>query len=125
MENKYHMKIKKLSPEINTATLYDGRGGIFTYYPTDPIVEWNFVVTFKGQVRGNHYHKEFDEYMTFTEGHGIMISEQIDCMNVSTGDCIFIPKGTTHTFIPLSDCKMITMITKKWNDCDEPVTPSA
>jgi hypothetical protein len=27
-----------------------------------------------------------------------------------------------HTFYPTADCKMIAMITKRWNDCDEPIT---
>ena len=27
--------------------------------------------TFKGSVRGHHYHKEFDEYIMFVEGEGV------------------------------------------------------
>jgi uncharacterized RmlC-like cupin family protein len=43
-------------------------------------------------------------------------------MPVATGDCIYLPKYVPHTFIPTADSKMIALITKKWNDCDEPIT---
>ena len=33
------MTIEKLSPTCNLDTIRDGRGGIFTFYPEDPIVE--------------------------------------------------------------------------------------
>ena len=57
-------RIRKLNPEINPVTFKDGRGIIQTYYPEQyNIVEWNYIVTLKGAVRGHHYHKEFDEYI--------------------------------------------------------------
>ena len=114
------MKIKKLNPEINPITVKDGRGGIFTYYPEqgDPIVEWSFIVTLKGSQRGHHFHKEFDEYIMFVEGND---GSEMP-LPVSSGDCVYLPKHVAHTFIPMSDCKMIAMITKKWNDCEEPIT---
>ena len=31
-------------------------------------------------------------------------------------------RGIIHTFYPTADCKMIAMITKRWNDCNEPIT---
>ena len=122
------MKIKKLDPEINPITVKDGRGGIFTYYPEqgDHIVEWCFIITLKGNQRGHHFHKEFDEYIMFVEGNGIYL-ELNDAgseiaVPVSSGDCVYLPRHVAHTFIPMSDCKMIAMITKKWNDCEEPIT---
>jgi mannose-6-phosphate isomerase-like protein (cupin superfamily) len=41
---------------------------------------------------------------------------------VSAGDCIYLPLGVPHTFYPTADCKMIAMLTKRWNDCEEPIT---
>ena len=64
------MAIRRLDYECNPTTLRDGRGGIFTYYPEDPIVEWNLLFTKAGESRGFHYHKEFDEYVLITSGRG-------------------------------------------------------
>lgn len=122
-------KIQVLSPEINPITLKDGRGGIFTYYPqTEDIKEWSYIVTLKGSQRGHHYHKEFDEYIMFVHGSGVYLELQEDGSEISvpvaSGNCIFLPKNVSHTFVPMEDCKMVAMITKKWNDCDEPITGS-
>mgnify|MGYP001308688764 FL=1 len=119
-------KIIKLDPDINPITVKDGRGIISTFYPqTEDIKEWSYIVTLKGSVRGHHYHKEFDEYIMFVEGSGVY-TELTDgeelVTPVATGDCIFIPRLTPHTFYPTSDSKAIALITKKWNDCDEPLT---
>jgi mannose-6-phosphate isomerase-like protein (cupin superfamily) len=116
-----------IQPSVNPATLRDGRGGIFTYFPVrDSIVEWNLIVTNKGTDRGHHKHKEFDEYIMFVEGHGVYIEKKEDgseeITQVRTGDCVYFPKNTYHTFIPLTDCKMIAMLTKRWDDCEEPIT---
>ena len=121
------MNIIKLEPSINPATLKDGRGGIFTYLPiTDPVAEWNYIVTLKGSERGHHYHKEFDEYIMFMEGEGAYLELHEDSieevMPISAGECIFIPKLIPHTFIPMSDCKMLALITKPWDTCEEPIT---
>lgn len=119
-------RIRKLNPEINPVTFKDGRGIIQTYYPEQyNIVEWNYIVTLKGAVRGHHYHKEFDEYIMFVEGEGVYTEitggEEL-VTPVSAGDCIYLPMHVPHTFYPTADCKMIAMITKRWNDCEEPIT---
>jgi cupin superfamily acireductone dioxygenase involved in methionine salvage len=62
----------------------------------------------------------------FVEGNGVYLELQDDGTEVPTpvasGDCVYLPKNIAHTFIPMADCKMVAMITKKWNDCDEPIT---
>ena len=120
-------KIKKLEPEINAVTYTDGRGCIQTYYPqTGAIVEYNYIVTLKNTVRGHHYHKEFDETVMFTTGEGVYLELLEDGselpITVTPGTSIFIPSGVSHTFIPISDCKMVAMLTKRWDECDEPIT---
>jgi mannose-6-phosphate isomerase-like protein (cupin superfamily) len=121
-----YKKIIKLDPEINPTTVKDGRGIISTFYPqTDVIKEWSYIVTLKGSARGHHYHKEFDEYIMFVEGEGVYteITNGEELVTpVSAGDCIYLPQGVPHTFYPTADCKMIAMITKRWNDCNEPIT---
>jgi len=117
--------ITKLEPEINPTTFKDGRGIIKTYYPhADSIKEWNYIITNKGHIRGFHYHPEFDEYIMLVEGEGIyteIINGNEVTTTVSSGECIHIPSGISHTLYPITDCKMIAMITKKWDDCETPL----
>lgn len=119
-------RIVKLDPLINPNTFFDGRGGIMTYLPERfSIVEWNYIVTLKGSVRGDHLHKEFDEYILVTDGEGLY-TELTDgerlTTYVSSGDCIYIPMNVPHTFYPSADTKFIALLTKRWDDCDEPIT---
>ena len=126
--NKYflNMRITKLDPEINHKTFQDGRGGIMTYYPqTESIKEWNVIFTNKGSVRGKHYHEEFDEYITICSGGGVYVGVDDGeeyAVPVSAGDCVYIAKNVPHTFYPRSDTVMVAQITKKWNDCEKPIT---
>lgn len=119
--------IKKLDYDINPITIQDGRGAIFTYFPVrDNIVEWSLVYTNKNSIRGQHRHPEFDEYIFFIDGFGVyeekLDSGEVEIIKVATGDCIYIPVNTYHTFIPLTDdCKAVALITKKWDDCSTPI----
>ena len=118
------MKIKKLQPECNLATVRDGRGGIFTFYPEKPVVEWNFQFINKGSIRGNHYHPEFDEYYLFTEGNGVVVSNsdgKEEFLYVGPGDCLYIPQGVSHVTLAITDIKYVTFLTKKWDDCEKPI----
>ena len=119
------MKIRKIEPECNLDTIRDGRGGIFTFYPKDPIVEWNFQFVNKGKIRGNHYHPEFDEYYLFTDGHAVVVSKdetgKEEFLYASKGDCIHIPSGVPHVTYAVTDFNMVTFLTKKWNDCKTPI----
>ena len=118
--------ISKLHPDINPQTLIDKRGGIFTFYPNEhPICEWSYIITNVNSTRGFHYHKEFDEYILIISGSGIYVEKYADKLiptYVSEGDCIFIPRFTPHIYYPATDTKKIAMITKKWNECTEPIT---
>ena len=119
-------RIQKIEPSINPATVKDGRGIIQPFWPKDKnIVEWNYIVTLKGCIRGHHYHNEFDEYVMFVEGEGVYTeytNDKEEVTTVSAGTCLYIPSGVPHTFYPTADCKMIAMITKRWDDCKEPIT---
>lgn len=119
------MRLKKLQSECNLETVRDGRGGIFTFYPDTPIVEWNFQFVNKGKVRGNHYHPEFDEYYLFTEGEAVMVTKdengKEEFLYVAKGDCVYIPSGVPHVTYAITDFNMVTFLTKKWNDCETPI----
>lgn len=118
------MKLVKLQPECNLATVRDGRGGIFTFYPSKPVAEWNFQFINKNSVRGNHYHPEFDEYYLFTKGNGVMVSDsdgKEEFLFVGKGDAIYIPQGVTHVTYAITDIEYVTFLTKKWDDCKIPI----
>ena len=120
------MKIEKLSPTCNLDTIRDGRGGIFTFYPEDPIVEMNFNIVKTGKIRGNHYHPEFDEYYILTSGEGVLIykdeeTSKDEFIFMSRGTCTRTPKGVRHVFFAISECTLVVCLTKKWDDCEIPI----
>jgi dTDP-4-dehydrorhamnose 3,5-epimerase-like enzyme len=118
--------IQILSADINDKAI-DHRGAIFSYVPADAIKEFVYIDTKKGVVRGNHYHKEFDEYIMLVHGEGIYLEILPDGTNrkiiMAPGMTIYIPKYTPHTFVPLSDCKSVSFLTETWNSSQEPITP--
>jgi quercetin dioxygenase-like cupin family protein len=121
------MPMRRLTPQCNLETVRDGRGGIFTYYPEDaPIVEWNLIFTKSGGARGFHYHSEFDEYILIAAGHGTYVERRQDgtedFVKVAAGDCLHFPPGTAHTVYAITDMRMVAMLTKRWDDCDQPIT---
>lgn len=118
-------KIKIINPDISEKAL-DSRGIILSYLLKDPIVELVYIDTKLGQTRGHHYHKEFDEYILMTEGNGIYLCPlpdgTIDKILIGPGQAIHIPKNRPHTFVPLTDCKSVSLLTKPWDQCQEPIT---
>jgi len=123
------MKIKKIDPVCNLDTVRDGRGGIFTFYPGKPIVEFNFQFVNKGKIRGNHFHPEFDEYYLFTEGNAVVVTRsdnnaddgKEEFLYAGKGDCVYIPQGVPHVTYAITDFSMVTFLTKKWDDCKTPI----
>ena len=120
------MAIKVFKPNCNLNTIKDGRGAIYSYVPKQPIMEWTHQYINAGKIRGNHCHPEFDEYILLVEGHGVEVEKNIDTgeerfIQMSEGTCIYIPKGTYHVFMAVTDCKSISFLTKAWDDCDQPI----
>lgn len=119
--------MRKLQFSCNYDTLKDGRGGIFTYLPPTAIVELTVILTRPGEHRGYHYHKEFDEYILVLEGHGIYVEldkqgKVLQHFKVSFGDCLHFPIGCIHALHCLSEMRMIAALSKRWEDCVEPIT---
>lgn len=118
-------KIVLLEPGISDRAV-DQRGAIYSYIPQDSIVEFVYIHTKQGTVRGQHYHEEFDEYIMLVHGEGIYIEPLENGTNrkiiMAPGQTIYIPKNTAHTFVPLTDCKSISMLTKTWDSCSKPMT---
>ncbi len=120
------MKMKKFLPQCNLNTIKDGRGAIFTFVPDQPILEWTHQVIKAGKIRGNHNHPEFDEYIMLVDGMGVEVEKDPDTgkesfISMSKGDCIFIPKGTSHVFLAITDCQSVSFLTKRWDDCKNPI----
>jgi len=119
-------KIQLLAPDINDKGV-DNRGAIYSYIPMDSIVEFVYIDTKAGVRRGQHFHTEFDEYILLVHGEGLYLEtledKTIRKIIFGPGQCIYIPSGTAHTFVPLTDCKQVSFLTKRWNDCINPITP--
>ncbi|SVD58504.1 uncharacterized protein METZ01_LOCUS411358, partial [marine metagenome] len=120
------VKIEEILPLCNLNTVKDGRGGIFTFIPKDPIVEFNYNMVKAGKVRGNHYHPEFDEYYLLVSGQGVLVtkdgpSAEDEFVYLSPGHCVRTPKNTSHVFLAITDCTLIVLLTKKWDDCKQPI----
>lgn len=119
-------RIQLLEPDIDDKAV-DHRGAIYSFIPKDALVEFVYIDTKKGSTRGHHYHKEFDEYILLVHGEGLYIEPLEDGTNrkivMGAGQTVYIPRMTPHTFVPITDCKSVSMLTKPWNTCQSPITP--
>jgi len=117
---------KEVSMSLNVSTVKDGRGGIFTFLPKEPIVEINLVVIKAGHFRGEHYHKEFVEYFLIVSGLGLYVTKDEKGNRVqkvvSGGEMFRVEKGTPHVVYAIENMRCISALSKKWDDCDEPIT---
>ena len=118
------MDFEILSPACNLDTILDGRGGIFTWYPKEPIVEYNMLYFKPGKARGFHYHPEFTEYMLVVVGQGTMVVKkegEEKIIHLSKGISTRTGTNVYHTIYAITELTIIAMLTKKWDDCDNPI----
>lgn len=122
------MKLEILRPSCNLETVRDGRGGIFTWLPQEPLLEFNMLYFQPGKTRGNHYHPEFVEYFLVVEGSGVMVtkddlndSSPEHVIHMSKGMCTRAPIGTPHAFYAITPVTAIAMLTKPWDECKPPI----
>ena len=117
--------IVRFNPSCNLQTIRDGRGGIFTWVPPEPILEWNMLIFHPNKIRGNHYHLEFVEYFMVVEGYGTMVSKDKEGKEVffhlSKGQCLRIPIGIPHAFHAIEFTTAMAFLTKRWDDCNPPI----
>lgn len=123
------MHMKTFTPQCNLNTIRDGRGAVFSFVPDAPILEWTFQFINSGKVRGNHCHPEFDEYILLVDGAGVEVEKDLEVgeesfIYMNRGDCIFIPRGTYHVFLAITDCQSVSFLTKRWDDCGTPIVHS-
>ena len=117
--------IEILTPSCNLTTIQDGRGGIFTWIPKEPLLEFNMLYFKPGKVRGNHCHPEFIEYFLVVEGQGVMITRDHDGKEISyhasKGTCFRTPPNTSHAFHAITNTTCVAMLTKPWDLCKKPI----
>ncbi len=118
--------IEILQPYCNVSTVMDGRGGIFSWVPDEPIKEWTMFYFHANKVRGNHYHPEFTEYFLVVEGALLLITidpktkKEIN-MLISKGMCFRTPPNTPHAICALEETKCMSFLTKPWDECENPI----
>ncbi len=122
------MAIKVLHPTCNLDTIKDGRGGIFTWIPHEPIVEFNMLFFKPGKTRGFHYHPEFIEYLLCVDGNGVLITRKKaedpkteEVINLSKGVCTRAEKESYHTVYSITEMTLVAMLTKRWDKSNPPI----
>ena len=120
------MNMKAFRPRCNLSTVKDGRGAIFSFVPEAPIAEWTHQFIKASKSRGNHCHPEFDEYILLVDGEGVEVEKDTETdekqfIYMSKGTCIFIPRNTYHVFLAITDCQSVSFLTKRWEDCKQPI----
>ena len=122
------MTIKTLHPTCNLDTIKDGRGGILTWIPKEPIVEFNMLFFKPGKTRGFHYHPEFIEYLLCVDGNGILVSREDKndpktekIINLSKGICTRAEKEAYHTVYSITEMTLVAMLTKEWDKSNPPI----
>ena len=118
------MEFEILYPSCNIDTVLDGRGGIFTWLPKEPIMEYNMLYFNPGKSRGFHYHPEFVEYILVVDGQGTMVvkdKKNKKIIHLSKGISTRTGKNVYHTIQAITELTLVAMLTKKWDECKNPV----
>jgi len=118
--------IEILDSTCNISTVKDLRGGIFTWIPKEPIVEFNLLYFSPGKVRGNHQHPEFIEYFLIVDGTVVVVTKRPSdgselIMHASKGTCFRTPKGVSHAVHAITNATCVSLLTKAWDDCSAPI----
>ncbi len=120
-------KFEVLLPTCNVDTVRDGRGGIFTWLPAEPILEFSLIYYNPGTLRGQHYHPEFVEYLLIVDGNGLLVvDDEAGCtgservVHLSKGVCVCISPHVAHTVYAITPMTGVAMLTRRWDDCDVP-----
>jgi dTDP-4-dehydrorhamnose 3,5-epimerase-like enzyme len=128
LEGQARMRFEVMRPECNPATVKDGRGGIFTWYPKDPIVEFSMLYVSPGKVRGLHYHPEFIETILAVDGQAALVGvdpndpeKKEEVVHLSKGVAVRIPIGYLHTFYAITPFTFMALLNKKWDDSNPPI----
>ena len=122
------MAVTIIMPTCNLETVKDGRGGIFTWLPKEPLVEFNMLYFNPGKVRGFHFHPEFIEYLLVVNGNGTIVyrddpndKKNEKFIHLSKGICTRTDKNTWHTVYAITEMTIVAMLTKRWDHSNPPI----
>ena len=122
------MAVTIIMPTCNLETVKDGRGGIFTWLPKEPLVEFNMLYFNPGKVRGFHFHPEFVEYLLVVNGNGTLVyrddandKKTEKFIHLSKGICTRTDKNTYHTVYAITEMTIVAMLTKRWDHSNPPI----
>jgi mannose-6-phosphate isomerase-like protein (cupin superfamily) len=122
------MTAKILKPSCNLETIRDGRGGIFTWIPDEPILEFNMLYFGPGKIRGFHYHPHFNEYLLVVHGNGTLVTRKKindkkteEYIHLSKGICTKTEKNVYHTVYSITEMTIIAFLTKRWDESKPPI----
>ena len=122
------MTVQILKPDCNLETIKDGRGGIFTWLPKEPIVEFNMLYFNPGKVRGFHFHPHFIEYLLVVDGNGTLVTrtkpndkKTESFIHLSKGMCTRTDTNTYHTVYAITEMTIVAMLTKRWDHSEPPI----
>ena len=122
------MAVTIIMPTCNLETVKDGRGGIFTWLPKEPLVEFNMLYFNPGKVRGFHFHPEFIEYLLVVNGNGTLVyrddandKKTEKFIHLSKGICTRTDKNTYHTVYAITEMTIVAMLTKRWYHSNPPI----
>tara|TARA_B100000900_G_scaffold192052_1_gene162549 strand:+ start:3618 stop:4001 length:384 start_codon:yes stop_codon:yes gene_type:complete len=122
------MAVTIIMPTCNLETVKDGRGGIFTWLPKEPLVEFNMLYFNPGKVRGFHFHPEFIEYLLVVNGNGTLVyrdnandKQTEKFIHLSKGICTRTDKNTYHTVYAITEMTIVAMLTKRWDHSKPPI----
>ena len=127
-ERREFKKVEIFRPTCNLDTVRDGRGGIFTWVPPEPIVEFNMLYFRPGKSRGYHYHPHFIEYLLIVDGSGVLVTREDpndpECeefVHLSKGICTRTEKNVYHAVHAITDMTIVAMLTHQWDHSDPPI----
>lgn len=106
----------------NYFSFKDERGEIKGLINFENWQEVNCITSYKGTVRGGHYHKKTREAIIVLSGKikvDIRKNSESECFVIEKGDVILIEPMSVHTFEMLEDSSWINLLTIK-NDEKSP-----
>lgn len=123
-------QIEILESQCNLSTIFDGRGGIFSWVPKDAIKDFTLLYFNPGKTRGNHYHPEFVEYFLVISGSLTLVTydsvdKKFKHQLIGPGFCFRTPINVSHAVHAITPATCISLISKPWNECEVPIVQQA
>ncbi|GEM_PF-340622 len=111
--NYYAYGLEKMKVLKRNPVFEDERGKIIDILENEPIEYVTFILSKKGTVRGNHYHKKSIQYTYVLKGKLKLLTQmpgrKIKTKIVKSEDLIFTPPTERHALIALEDSELLIL----------------